>query len=377
MKILFTGGGTGGHIFPILAVARELRLTWTRPEPLELFYLGPEDDFAETLLSQEGIKVKSILAGKIRRYLNISSLISNFIDLLKLPIGFLQSFFYIFFWAPDAIFSKGGYGSFPTVLAGWLLGVPIFLHESDIVPGLANKILSKFAIDIFVSFPKTEYFSPKKIIVVGNPIRPGIWEGSKEVAKELFEISGEKPVILILGGSQGAQRINDLILTILPEFLKEFEIIHQVGEKNFKEVEKEVAVILPEELKKYYHFYPFLREIELKHAYQAADLIVARAGSGTIFEIAAAGKPSILIPLPESAQGHQIKNAYAYAQTGAAIVIEEENFTPRFFLEKIRYLFSRPDFLTEMSEKAKEFSCPRAGRIIAEYLLDYLSFQEF
>ena len=377
MKILFTGGGTGGHIFPILAVARELRLTWTRPEPLELFYLGPEDDFAETLLSQEGIKVKSILAGKIRRYLNISSLISNFIDLLKLPIGFLQSFFYIFFWAPDAIFSKGGYGSFPTVLAGWLLGVPIFLHESDIVPGLANKILSKFAIDIFVSFPKTEYFSPKKIIVVGNPIRPGIWEGSKEVAKELFEISGEKPVILILGGSQGAQRINDLILTILPEFLKEFEIIHQVGERNFKEVEREVAVILPEELKKYYHFYPLLREIELKHAYQAADLIVARAGSGTIFEIAAAAKPSILIPLPESAQGHQIKNAYAYAQTGAAIVIEEENFTPRFFLEKIRYLFSRPDFLTEMSERAKEFSCPRAGRIIAEYLLDYLSFQGF
>ena len=377
MKVLFTGGGTGGHIFPILAVARELRLAWTRPEPLELFYLGPEDDFAETLLSQEGIKVKSIWAGKIRRYLNISSLILNFIDLLKLPIGFLQSFFYIFFWAPDAIFSKGGYGSFPPVLAGWLLGVPIFLHESDIAPGLANKILSKFAVDIFVSFPKTEYFSPKKIIVVGNPIRPGIWEGSKEVAKELFEISGEKPVILILGGSQGAQRINDLILTILPEFLKEFEIIHQVGERNFKEVEREVAVILPEELKKYYHFYPLLREIELKHAYQAADLIVARAGSGTIFEIAAAAKPSILIPLPESAQGHQIKNAYAYAQTGAAIVIEEENFTPRFFLEKIRYLFSRPDFLTEMSERAKEFSCPRAGRIIAEYLLDYLSFQEF
>ena len=173
------------------------------------------------------------------------------------------------------------------------------------------------------------------------------------------------------------RRINDLILTILPEFLKEFEIIHQVGERNFKEVEREVAVILPEELKKYYHFYPLLREIELKHAYQAADLIVARAGSGTIFEIAAAAKPSILIPLPESAQGHQIKNAYAYAQTGEAIVIEEENFTPRFFLEKIRYLFSRPDFLTEMSERAKEFSCPRAGRIIAEYLLDYLSFQGF
>jgi UDP-N-acetylglucosamine--N-acetylmuramyl-(pentapeptide) pyrophosphoryl-undecaprenol N-acetylglucosamine transferase len=305
--------------------------------------------------------------------LGVKSVLLNIIDILfKIPLGILQAFLILFFWAPDLIFSKGGYGSLPTVIAGQMLGVPIFLHESDIAPGLANRFLGKFAMEIFVSFPRTEHLSPKKMILVGNPIRREILEGSKEKAKEIFKLSGENPVILILGGSQGAQRINDVVLVALPEMLKEFEVIHQVGMKDFERMKKETDVIVPEELKKFYHIFSFLNEEQLKHAYAACELIVGRAGSGTIFEIAALGKPSILIPLPEAAQNHQLKNAYAFAQKEATIVIESVNFTPYFFLDRIKFLFSHPSEMEKMKKAALEFAKPRAARVIASYIVEYL-----
>ena len=373
MKILFTGGGTGGHIFPIVAISREIRKICPEKK-IEFFYIGPRDEFGEIFLSQEGIKVKKILAGKIRRYFDAKSFFENLTDLLfKIPIGILQAFFYIFFLAPDLIFSKGGFGSIPAVLSGKLLGVPIFLHESDAIPGMANRFLAGFSLEIFVSFPKTPYFLEEKMILVGNPIRQEILEGEKEEAKTFFKLSGEKPVILILGGSQGAQRINDKILEILPEILKDFELIHQCGEKNDEEVRAEEKITITKDLEKYYHLFPFLKEEELKMAYAASDLVVSRAGSGSIFEISALGKPSILIPLPEAAQNHQLKNAYTYAENGAAIILEEENFTPHFFLEKLKYLISQPEALEKMGRAAKEFSRPEATRIIAGYIVDYLT----
>lgn len=371
MKILFTGGGSGGHILPIIAIAREVRRI-APDKNLKLFYYGPKDEFGAILLSQEGIKVKTIFSGKIRRYFTFASFFQNLADVfLFMPIGMIQAFFSIFFLAPDLIFSKGGYGSLPTVFTGWLLQVPIFLHESDINPGLANKFLARFAAKIFVSFPKekTGYFPPKKMLSAGNPIRKEILEGSKAKAGEMFKIGYEKPVILILGGSQGAQRINDKILEALPELLSNFEIIHQSGEKNFTQINAESKAIMPQNLASFYHLFPFLEEQEIKQAYAASDFIVSRAGSGSIFEIAAAGKPSILIPLPEAAQNHQVKNAYAYAGTGAAIVLEESNFTPRFFLEKLKTLFTRPEDLEKMSKAAVAFAKPDAAKIIAESMV--------
>jgi len=372
MKILFTGGGTAGHILPIITIAREIKRIYPEPD-LQFFYLGPRDEFGQILLSQEEINVKHVFSGKIRRYFDWKVPFQNLIDVLfKIPLGILQAFFYIFFLAPDLIFSKGGFGSIPAVTAGWCLKVPIFLHESDISPGLSNRFLSKFALEVFISFPETEHFKPSKIILVGNPIRGEILEGSKTDSQKLFKLSGAKPVILILGGSQGAQRINDKILEILPELLKNFEIIHQSGEKNFGQVEAESRAILPKELVIFYHLFPFLNEEELKQAYAACDLVVSRAGSGTIFEIAAVSKPSILIPLPESAQNHQVKNAYAYAEKKAAIVLEEVNFTPHFFLERLKYLFSRQEELEKMQKAAEEFSKPLAAKIIAGYLVEFL-----
>ena len=392
MKILFTGGGSGGHILPIVAVAREIRASmfeefklWEaetkkplKEKNIDFFYLGPKDEFGRLLLTQEGIKIKQTLAGKVRRYITFKSFFQNLFDIfIKIPIGIIQSFVYIFFLAPDVIFSKGGFGSIPTVIAGWLLGTPIFLHEADVVPGMANRFLSIFSREIFISFRKTPYFKEKKMLLVGNPIRRELLESPRPEAKKFFKLTDEKPVILILGGSQGSQRINDKILEILPKFLEEFQLIHQCGEKNFKEVRAETTAMLKIEQEKNYHLFSFLKEQELKRAYAACDLIVSRAGAGSIFEIAAVGKPSILIPLPESAQRHQFKNAYTYSATGAALVLEEETFTPPFFLEKLRHLFSHPEELENMHNTAKQFSKPFAAKTIAGYIIAYLLNKQF
>ena len=369
MKILFTGGGTGGHILPIIAIVREMRNQ--QENHLEFLYMGPQDDFAEILLSQEGIKVHHVLAGKIRRYGGMQTIFSNFWDIcVKTPLGIFQALFRFFLLSPDLILSKGGYGAIPATIAGWLLRVPIILHESDTVPGLSNRIGGVFASQIFVSFPRTSFFPAKKMVTAGNPIRREVLVGSQEEAKRLLQLRGEKPIILFLGGSQGAQRINDMLLAILGEALKDFEIVHQTGDKNFVQVREEAKTVVNKELIPYYHATPFFKEPELRHVYAAADFIVSRAGSGSIFEIAALGKPSILIPLPEAAQNHQIQNAYEYANTGAAIVLEESNLTPHFFLEKLKYLLSNPQELAKMSTAALQFARPEAATTIARYLIE-------
>ena len=370
MKVVFTGGGTAGHIFPIIAIIREIRKNDPSGD-FQFFYIGPEDKFAKKIFSEEGIEVKTILAGKIRRYFSFQ----NVIDLLfKVPLGFFQAFYHIFVISPDLIFSKGGYGSIPAVISGWMLLVPIFIHESDVFPGLANRIASRFALEIFTAFPveKTAYFPAKKMISVGNPLREIILSGPKENPKEILKLTGKKPIIFFIGGSQGAQRINDELLSDLSDFLKNFEIIHQTGRKNFEQVKKEAEVVIDKGLEKYYHPYPFLSEIEMAAALRAADLIISRAGAGIIFEIAAIGKPSILVPLKNSAQDHQVKNAYVFAENGAVMVMEEENFRAHFLLEVIRQLFSRPKKLKKMAKKAEEFSRPQAARIIAQYIVEYL-----
>jgi UDP-N-acetylglucosamine--N-acetylmuramyl-(pentapeptide) pyrophosphoryl-undecaprenol N-acetylglucosamine transferase len=375
MKILFTGGGTGGHIFPILAIAQEIKNLLSKQEgtePVFLFYLGPKDNFT-SILEKQGIKVNSILCGKIRRYFSPLVLLQNLIDIFfKIPLGILQSFFLLFFRAPDVIFSKGGYGSFPVVLAGCLLRIPTILHESDAAPGFVNKFFARFAIEIFVSFPETEDFPPNKVLVVGNPIRQEILRGSGEQGKKMFNLTGEKPIILVMGGSQGAVKINEMVLSILPEWLKHFELLHITGVKNYETTKKEAEVVLDSVLKKYYHPVGFLEEEQLKHAYAACHLIISRAGSGSIFEIAALNKPSILVPLPTAAQDHQLKNAYAFARAGATIVIEQADLVPHLLLEKIKTLFSRPEEFQKLVEKSQEFARIKADKIIAGYIISYL-----
>ncbi len=371
-KTLFTGGGTGGHIFPLIAIGREMK---KKTSDLSLSYMGPEDFTSDTFMPKDGIGVHYVSSGKIRRYFSIGAFFSNAVDIIfKIPLGIIQSFCIMFFTAPDVIVSKGGFGSIPVIIAGWILRIPIFMHESDAVPGLANRICSKFSEKVFISFPikETEYFPKDKMIETGNPVRRELLDGDKEYGKRMFDIKGEKPVILVLGGSQGSERINDIITDVLTDALKEFEVIHQTGRAEYWRIKNEASAMVNENLLKYYHPYFFLDDNELKSAYAVADCIVARAGAGTIFEIAAIKKPSILIPLPEAAQNHQVKNAYSYANTGAAIVIEEGNLTHNFFMEKMRIVFNHED-VEGMKKAAEMFSKPYAASVIARYILDYLA----
>lgn len=367
MRILFTGGGTGGHIFPIVAVVRELKRIAEEEQilDLEFYYLGP-NDLAGKALREEGVMVIPIMAGKWRRYFAVG----NLFDMLKIPLGILQSLWNIFLILPDAVFSKGGYGALPVMIASALFRIPLIVHESDALPGKVNLFASKFAWRVGISFKNAYDFFPKeKTALVGVPIRKRILGGSKEEAKEELNIFSSQPVIGIIGASQGAQKINETVLEILKELTEEYEVVHQTGEKNFEVVKGEAGVILEFGHKERYHPYGFLDERMLRNFYQAADLVVSRAGASSIFEIAAWGKPAILIPLKDSAQDHQRKNAYEYAATGGAVVIEEGNLTPHLLLAEIKKIMKNQELMKKMKEAAQRFARIDSSEVIARELL--------
>lgn len=379
MKILFTGGGSGGHLFPVLAIIRELKRQTKKNQenelikPLQFYFVGPKSEYGIKLLENEGVIVKIIEAGKIRKYLNIKSIFQNIIDILyKIPISFVQAFLYLKKIEPDFVFGKGGYGAVPINLAATKLKIPIFLHESDIVAGKTTKMFASSAVKIFTSFKETKIdnIHTEKIVYTGNPIRKEILNGDREEGKRIFKLTDEKPIIFVWGGSQGAERINNIILIILPELLKSFEIIHQCGEKNINEIWSTAQILVKKEgLIKNYHPRSFLTAKELKHAFTVSHLIISRAGSGAIFEIAAVGKPSILLPLPEATQAHQAKNAHAYAADGSALIIEQKNPTPAWLYENIMSIFSNSEKLKTMGNAALAFAKPNAAKVIAKSLM--------
>lgn len=374
MKVLFTGGGSGGHLFPIIAIIREIKKNY--PE-INSLYVGPKDNFSNRILKKEGIEYKNISSGKLRRYLGLKSILLNFIDLfIKIPLGFFQSLKYLHNLRPSLIFSKGGYGSLPIILSARILKIPVFLHESDSIPGLVNKITAKQAKKIFTSFPSElmKDFPKEKIVFTGNPIRKELIQGSQTIGKKIFSLAGGKPLVLILGGSQGAQRINTVIIDILGRVLKSFELIHVCGELSHKDVQDQANLVTEKnaELRKYYHLYGFLDEYKLKHAYAVSNLVISRAGSGFIFEIMANNLPNILVPLPESAQNHQRKNAYICQVLGASKVIEESNFKPNYLLQELQGIFTDSQQLRMMSENTKKLSSVDSAGKISLHIYNYL-----
>lgn len=367
IKIILTGGGTGGHIYPLVGVFRSLKqIASQKLLTINALYLGA-DGFAKEELEKEGIKVRVISAGKMRRYFSIL----NFFDIFKLIFGFFQSLWLIWRFMPDVIFSKGGYGSVPVVIVGWIYRIPVFIHESDSVPGLSNRIATKFAARIGVSFSRAlEYFPTEKTALVGNPIRTDLlYKTRREDGIKHFGFSNDKPIILILGGSQGSQRINDLILEILYDCIKnDIQVLHQTGEKNFREVVAEAKIIignLPDPYPKYYQAKSFFNENEYALALACSNLVIARAGSGTIFELSATKKPSILIPLPEAASDHQRENAFAYQQAGASIVFEEKNILSNMFFKEMIDLLHDKEKLIDLGNRANMFSQQNPSENIA------------
>jgi len=372
-RIVLTGGGTGGHIFPIVAVGAELqRLAKERGVRLRLYYVGPTTgpiDIDPSIFENQGIEVRSIAAARAADS-PISSVLRPFLFLK----GFFQSLAHLYLIMPDIIFSKGGYGAIPVIAAAIFYRIPFFIHDSDAIPGRANMMSARFAKRIAVAFSEAAKFFPaEKTAVTGNPIQRVFVSGrSRSDALKYFKLDGSRKTLLVVGGSQGAKPLNDILLDTLPTLLEDYQVIHQCGARNFGEVKREAEFVLhgiKDNKAEDYKLFGFLSPEELADAYEASDLVISRAGAGEIFEIAARAKPAILIPFKHAAQGHQRANAYAYADTGAARVVEEENLTPHIFVDEIKKILNDAGVMAEMSESAKLFAKPDAAEMIAKELL--------
>lgn len=372
MKIVFTGGGSGGHFFPIIAIAEALAQVGRERnivEP-ELYFFGP-DVFDERALFERGITHIHTPAGKIRRYFSLY----NLTDLFKTLWGIVHTTVALYRLYPDVVFSKGGYGSIPTVIAARLLNIPLIVHDSDAIPGRATLFAAPGAKKIAIAYPEALEYFPKKlherIALTGNPIRTDVAEPAREGAEAFLDLENAIPVVLILGGSLGAAAINEAVLSALPELLGRYQVIHQTGDAHFAGVQETARVILENNERRYrYKVFPHLSPLALKMAAGAAEVVVSRAGSGTIAEIALWGKASILIPIPESVSRDQRLNAYAYAREGAAVVLEQNNLTPHVLISEIDRLFTNPKSRLDMAEAAKRFSKPKAATVLAEAIFD-------
>lgn len=371
MKIVFAGGGTGGHFYPIIAVAESVRDIARERRLLmpKLYYLAPSAFDQEALFENE-IAFIMCPAGKWRRYFSFR----NFIDIFVSATGLLCALTTLFRIYPDVVFSKGGYASVPVVLAAKLLGIPVFIHESDSKPGRATILASHFAYRIAVTFDATAAFLPEKsrskIARTGIPVRKELAHPEPEGAKQELGLEEGIPTILILGGSLGAQRINDVVLSALPDLVAFANIIHQTGKNNFKTVSSTSRLVLEKSTSaSRYHVFPFLNTLSMRRGAGAADLVISRAGMSAISEIALWKKPAILIPIPESVSHDQRTNAYAYAKTGAAVVLEEANLTAHILVSEAKRILSDTNLKTTMAQKTATFANDKAGTIIAEELI--------
>ncbi len=368
MKILFTGGGTGGHFYPIIAVieALEVLIEEERLVGIEFIFMSDSPYDADVLLKQD-VRFIQVKTGKMRRYFSIK----NILDAFKTAGGLGGAFWSMYREFPDVVFGKGGYASFPALFAARILGIPVMIHESDAVPGRVNQWAAKFAKRIAISFPESvKYFPAEKTALTGNPVRREVAGSTPEEAKEVFQLETGLPTLFIYTGSQGSKNVNDNILDIAPELVKFVQVIHQCGKNNIQEVQARLSVALEKsQFKSRYHAVGYMDDIALRNASSVASIIVSRAGASSIFEIAAWGIPSIIIPLINSAQDHQRENAYSYARTGAAEVIEEANLTPHLLLSEIKRLLESKKRLEAMKEATKNFAQPKAARKIARELL--------
>jgi len=367
MRILFTGGGTGGHFYPIVAVVEELRralLTEQRGDA-EFYYISDTPYDAEKL-AELGLSYTEIRTGKLRRYFSLK----NISDFIRTGFAVLKAFIVVLRMYPSVVFSKGAYASFPVVAAARILGIPVMLHESDSKPGRVNRWTARFARRIAVSYPDAfVFFDKERTAVTGNPIRSRIMQPVRAGAHEFFGLDPTVPTLVVLGGSQGAEHINDTIVDALSFLLERYQVIHQVGKGNYEGAAARVSVLLEgNEYKGRYKLFAYFDDNQMVRAAGAATLVISRAGSA-IFEIAQWGLPSIIIPIPESVSHDQLSNAFTYARSGAAVVIEDENLTPSILLSEIERLIADAPLRERMSSIAKSQARPDAARIIARELI--------
>ena len=339
-RIILTGGGTAGHVTPNIALLPRLKELG-----YDIQYIGSYTGIEKELIEPFGIPYHGISSGKLRRYFSVQ----NFTDPFRVLKGFREAHKLIRQLKPDVIFSKGGFVSVPVVLAGKRCKVPVIIHESDMTPGLANKIAIPSAAKVCCNFPETLKSLPEgKAVLTGSPIRQELLSGNKIAAMDMCHFTSDKPVILVIGGSLGAVAVNNAVREALPELLKDFQIIHLCGKGKMDESLKDVEG---------YCQFEYIKN-ELRNLFALADIVISRAGANAICELLALHKPNLLIPLSANAsRGDQILNARSFERQGFSLVLEEEQLTKETLLNAVKTLYeNRTTFINSMKNSGQQDS---------------------
>ena len=340
-RIVLTGGGTAGHVTPNIALLPRLR-----EADFEIFYIGSHDGIEKKLIQSQNIPYYGISSGKLRRYFDLK----NFTDPFRVIKGFSEASSLMKQLKPDVVFSKGGFVSVPVVMAAKRHHIPVICHESDLTPGLANKLSMPSATKVCCNFPETLQYLPKgKAVLTGCPIRKELMEGSRTAALTMTGFTPDKPVLMVMGGSLGAVAVNQAVRNALPELLEHWQIVHLCGKGKTDESLNGT---------KGYVQYEYIHK-ELADLFALCDIVVSRAGANAICELLALRKPTLLIPLSAKAsRGDQILNARSFERQGFSMVLEEEKITKNTFLDAVSELAAhRQDYIKTMED------CPQSDAI--------------
>jgi UDP-N-acetylglucosamine--N-acetylmuramyl-(pentapeptide) pyrophosphoryl-undecaprenol N-acetylglucosamine transferase len=352
VRIVLTGGGTGGHIYPALSVARCLAGD-------ELLYVGTADGPEATIVPQAGVPFRTVPSRKLSRRPTPGTLVAAAVSawgVLK-GAGLLRS------WRPDAVLGTGGYASAGVMFAAGLLRIPTIVHEANVVPGRVNRLLSRLCTRVAVTYESsTGYFPPEKTVVTGMPVREDLLQGDPSGAREQYGLDAERPVLLVSGGSGGAQTLNRAVLAALPELADlGVQVVHQTGKTHHEEVLREAGA--PPE---FYH--PVAYVEDMPALLRTATLILCRGGSSTLAEVTAVGLPAVVVPYPYAVADHQTGNARALVEGGAAVMVKDAELDGARLVREVRAILTDPARLERMREASRAQGKPDAARHVAELL---------
>ncbi|SDI38647.1 UDP-N-acetylglucosamine--N-acetylmuramyl-(pentapeptide) pyrophosphoryl-undecaprenol N-acetylglucosamine transferase [Nonomuraea jiangxiensis] len=366
LRLLITGGGTGGHTYPALTT---LSAVQRRQVPHDVLWVGTANGLEARITAEHGIPFKAITTGKLRRRPNLKELGTNIADVFRIPVGVFQAVGHAARYLPDVVLSTGGYVAVPIGVAAKLIRRPLVMHEQTTVVGLANRILARLATSIALSHESSLEYLPAaaraKAVVTGNPVRPELLQGNRAAAYDLFGLTFEVPLIYVTGGAQGSKQINTLIAEVLPRLLPHAQIVHQCGPAWIDQMR---AVALPPELADRYHPVPYVGA-ELADLFAAADVVISRSGAGTVSELTAIGKPSVLIPLIPTGGDEQRKNAGYLASAGAARALLEPRPTAEQLLAELMPLLADPELRSSMGQAAAALGRVDAADALCDVLL--------
>lgn len=368
MHILVSGGGTGGHIYPALAVAKQLQQEYSA----EILYLGSDDGLETSLVPAAGLRLVTIQAGKLQRFVSWRTLVG----VARVPLGMAQAVGIVRKFRPQAAFTSGGYVAVPAGLAARLNGVPLLMHQQDVPPNLSNRLLAPLATCISVAFADSlRYFPATKTVQLGNPIRQpllDVRQKTPEQARVELGMAEKLPLLLVTGGSQGARHLNQTVCQALPALLNVCQVLQISGTKLFTETQIAAASAmadLDEQTKSRYRLVPYLDE-EMPLALQSATLVLCRAGASSLSEVAILGKPSILVPLPPAIGGSpQESNAAMFGTKNAAIVIINADLKPDILVERVTSIITSSASLSRMADTVRSFAKPDATKDIVKILV--------